>query len=202
MNDKIILASGSPRRRELLAQIGMDFIVCKSDCEEKIRSTVPEEIVCTLSADKAADVYRGIRQGHLSVPDAYRDGIVLGADTVVAYEGQILGKPASCEEAVRMLTMLSGRTHTVYTGVTLYGQRNGVLKTHSFCESTQVQCYPLSEQEIRSYVESGEPMDKAGAYGIQGRFAAFIREIRGDYNNVVGLPVGRLYQELKRWREA
>lgn len=200
MNERIILASGSPRRRELLAQIGMDFYVYKSECAEKIRSTDPERVVCELSADKAEDVCRGIREGRFFVPEAYREAPVLGADTVVAYEGRILGKPGSREEAVEMLKMLSGRTHAVYTGVTLYPQREDQPAAYSFYERTEVQFYPLSEQEINSYVETGEPMDKAGAYGIQGSFAAYIREIRGDYSNVVGLPLGRLYQELKSWR--
>ena len=100
-----------------------------------------------------------------------------------------------------MLSMLAGRAHNVYTGVTLLRQgREGILK-RTFFERTEVVCYPVSEQEIRRYVATGEPMDKAGAYGIQGRFAAFIKEIRGDYNNVVGLPVGRAYQEMKGWTE-
>lgn len=201
MNNRIILASGSPRRKELLAQIGMDFIVCKSTCEEIIKSTVPEEIVCELSAQKAEDVFCGIREGRFQVPEAYRGATVLGADTVVACDGRVLGKPKSEEDAVSMLSMLAGRAHSVYTGVTLLRQDGeGILK-RTFFERTEVVCYPVSEQEIRRYVATGEPMDKAGAYGIQGRFAAFIKEIRGDYNNVVGLPVGRVYQEMKGWTE-
>ena len=201
MNNRIILASGSPRRKELLAQIGMDFIVCKSTCEEILKSTVPEEIVCELSAQKAEDVFYGIREGRFQVSEAYRGATVLGADTVVACDGRVLGKPNSEEDAVSMLSMLAGRAHNVYTGVTLLRQgREGILK-RTFFERTEVVCYPVSEQEIRRYVATGEPMDKAGAYGIQGRFAAFIKEIRGDYNNVVGLPVGRAYQEMKGWTE-
>lgn len=201
MNNRIILASGSPRRKELLAQIGMDFIVCKSTCEEILKSTVPEEIVCELSAQKAEDVFYGIREGRFQVSEAYRGATVLGADTVVACDGRVLGKPKSGEDAVSMLSMLAGRAHNVYTGVTLLRQgREGILK-RTFFERTEVVCYPVSEQEIRRYVATGEPVDKAGAYGIQGRFAAFIKEIRGDYNNVVGLPVGRVYQEMKGWTE-
>ena len=201
MNNRIILASGSPRRKELLAQIGMNFIVCKSTCGENIRSAVPEEIVCELSAQKAEDVFYGIREGRFQVPEAYRGATVLGADTVVACDGRILGKPKSEEEAVSMLTMLAGRAHSVYTGVTLFRQGKEEILKRTFFERTEVVCYPVSEQEIRHYVATKEPMDKAGAYGIQGRFAAFIREIRGDYNNVVGLPVGRVYQEMKGWTE-
>lgn len=201
MNNRIILASGSPRRKELLAQIGMDFIVCRSTCEEILKSTVPEEIVCELSAQKAEDVFYGIREGRFQVSEAYRGATVLGADTVVACDGRVLGKPKSEEDAVSMLSMLAGRAHNVYTGVTLLRQgREGILK-RTFFERTEVVCYPVSEQEIRRYVATGEPMDKAGAYGIQGRFAAFIKEIRGDYNNVVGLPVGRVCQEMKGWIE-
>ena len=119
--------------------------------------------------------------------------LVIGADTVVCCEGKILGKPHSREAAAEMLTALQGRSHEVYTGVTLYSQS----ETVTFFECTQVEFYPMTEVEISEYIDSKEPMDKAGAYGIQGLGARFVKGIRGDYNNVVGLPVGRLYQELK-----
>ncbi len=118
---------------------------------------------------------------------------MIGADTVVCCEGKILGKPHSREAAAEMLTALQGRSHEVYTGVTLYSQS----ETVTFFECTQVEFYPMTEVEISEYIDSKEPMDKAGAYGIQGLGARFVKDIRGDYNNVVGLPVGRLYQELK-----
>ena len=124
---------------------------------------------------------------------------MIGADTVVAYENQILGKPKDEEDARRMLTMLSGKTHSVYTGVTfVFIDKEGRTGEHCFFEKTDVCMYPLKEEEIDRYIQSGDPMDKAGSYGIQGRFAIHIKEIRGDYNNVVGLPVARLYQELQK----
>lgn len=184
MGKKIILASGSPRRRELLTQIGVSFEVYKAEGEEKLTTNVPQEVVRELSMQKAREV-----AGKVS-GDLY-----IGADTVVAVDGQILGKPKDEEDAVRMLRLLQGRAHDVATGVAVIftdGQ-----EPLSFAETTRVHVFPMTEEEIRVYVQSGEPMDKAGAYGIQGLFAAFVSGIEGDYNNVVGLPVGRLYQELR-----
>ena len=138
----------------------------------------------------------GVQRTGQGKPDSF---VVVGADTVVALGQQIMGKPKGKEDAVRMLSLLQGKTHQVYTGVTLLiadGEESKPRRL-SFHEKTEVTMYPMSREEICAYVESGEPMDKAGAYGIQGRCAAFIRGICGDYNNVVGLPVGRLYQELK-----
>lgn len=211
--NKVILASASPRRKELLAQIGIEFEVLVSTCEEKITKTIPQEVVCELSAQKAMDVWQKVKADFaVAVSDAAGQQnvadkdlkqtdkqypIVIGADTVVAYEGKILGKPVNKEDAVRMLTMLSGKTHEVYTGVTFCYEKDGEEKVHTFYESTAVTFYLLSQAEIERYVASGDPMDKAGSYGIQGSFAAYVKGITGDYNNVVGLPVGRLYQELK-----
>ena len=136
------------------------------------------------------------RHADLATP---QDILVIGADTVVAYENQILGKPKDEEDARHMLTMLSGKTHSVYTGVTfVFIDKEGQTGEHCFFEKTDVCMYPLKEEEIDRYIQSGDPMDKAGSYGIQGRFAIHIKEIRGDYNNVVGLPVARLYQELQK----
>ena len=181
----IILASGSPRRKELLAQVGISFEIVKAEGEEIINTTVPEEAVKELSRQKAREVA------------ARTDGdVVIGADTVVAADHEILGKPKDQEDAVRMIRMLQGRTHQVLTGVTVI-LRDGVRKKEICCvETTHVHVYPMTEEQIRDYVASGEPMDKAGAYGIQGLFAAYVSGIEGDYNNVVGLPVGRLYQEV------
>lgn len=197
--NEIILASASPRRRELLAQIGIPFRVCVSDCEEIITETLPERVVCELSQQKARDVWQKLKKEQGSAAGEVKK-LVIGADTVVAYDGRILGKPADAAQAGEMLTLLAGNTHQVYTGVTFCYQENGTEKLHTFYERTEVTVYPMSREEITAYVETGEPMDKAGAYGIQGRFAAYVKEIRGDYNNVVGLPVGRLYQELKDCR--
>lgn len=183
----IVLASASPRRLELLGQIGIVPEIIPSTLEEKITTDRPEEVVKELSLQKAADVAERCQKGT----------IVIGADTVVAAKGQILGKPASHEEAERMIALLAGKTHQVYTGVTLIvcGQKDSARKT--FAEKTEVHVYPMTAAEIHEYAFSEEPMDKAGAYGIQGKFASFIKGIDGDYNNVVGLPVGRVYQELK-----
>lgn len=180
--EKMILASGSPRRRELLAQMGIDFDVIVSDADEIITKENPGEIVEELSRCKAE-----------AVAAKYPGRFVLGADTVVALDGQILGKPKDSKDAVRMLKELQGRTHQVFTGVTLIRQG----EIYSFHEKTDVEVYPMTETEIRKYVDSGDPLDKAGAYGIQGNFAIHIKGILGDYYNVMGLPVGRLYQELK-----
>lgn len=190
--NKIILASASPRRRELLEQIGLEFEVIPSDIEEKPQNRIPCEMVMELSAVKAEDVF-----GRLS-GEKKNSAIVLGADTVVALGDQIMGKPGSRERAKTMLTLLQGKTHQVYTGVTLICQKEGVPVQVSFYERTDVTMYPMSGEEIRAYVDTGEPMDKAGAYGIQGKCAVFIKEIQGDYYNVVGLPVARLYQEMKK----
>ena len=124
------------------------------------------------------------------------EAIVLGADTVVASDGKILGKPKDTEDAARMLTMLQGRGHEVYTGVTILYEEDCEKEALTFHEKTTVHFYPMTEEQIREYVATGDPMDKAGAYGIQGFCARYIRGIEGDYNNVVGLPAGRVYQEL------
>lgn len=186
--NKIILASASPRRKELLEQIGLPFTVAVSSVEEVITKTVPWEVVMELSAQKAMDVKKQQKE----------DCIVIGADTIVVYDdgngGNILGKPKSEEEAFEMLNRLQGNVHQVYTGVTLcFGE-----EVMSFYECTKVYVYEMTKEQIQEYIKTGEPMDKAGAYGIQGRFAAFVKGIEGDYNNVVGLPVGRVYQELVR----
>ncbi len=190
---RLILASASPRRKELLAQIGAVYEVMPSRMEEKIKKERPEDVVCELSLQKALDI-------GLMLERQKEDGYtVIGADTVVAFRGNIMGKPKDEEEARRMLGMLQGKTHQVYTGVALYVKREGhPAKSRTFYEKTEVSMYPMSSEEIEAYAATGEPMDKAGAYAIQGRCAAYIRRICGDYNNVVGLPVGRLYQELKR----
>lgn len=182
---KIILASGSPRRKELLTQIGITFEIQKAEGEEVITSDVPTEVVKELSMQKATEV-AGKCDGD----------VVIGADTVVATNGQILGKPRDREDAMRMLRLLQGKSHEVITGVTVLLREQQ--KMINFAEVTTVHVFPMSEEQMKAYVESGEPMDKAGAYGIQGRFAAYVSGIEGDYNNVVGLPVGRLYQEALR----
>ena len=210
-NVRLVLASASPRRRELLSQIGLEFTVMPSTKEENAKTTEAGALVQELSRQKAVDIWEQLSGGQGQNPDADQEKIseetqepnlngkqqpellVVGADTVVCCEGKILGKPHSREAAAEMLTALQGRSHEVYTGVTLYSQS----ETVTFFECTQVEFYPMTEVEISEYIDSKEPMDKAGAYGIQGLGARFVKGIRGDYNNVVGLPVGRLYQELK-----
>lgn len=188
----IILASASPRRKELLSQIGLYPQIIPSAIEEKITDTAPEKVVMSLAMQKAEDVaQKVISQGR------QEGAAVIGADTVVAINGTILGKPKDKNDAARMIKMLQGQTHQAYTGVSIFAWDNGMEKTASFFEETHVTVYPMDEREIDRYVSSGEPDDKAGAYGIQGLFAAHIKKIDGDYNNVVGLPTGRVYQELK-----
>lgn len=187
----LILASASPRRRELLEQIGIPFEVFVSEADESVEEGLkPWEMVELLSERKGMAVFENLKEKKT----------VIGADTVVAIgeedsDSTILGKPATRENAVAMLKLLRNRGHKVYTGVTIL-LPDGRKKT--FYEKTDVFVSAMSDREIEEYVETGDPMDKAGAYGIQGFFARYIAGIRGDYNNVVGLPVGRLYRELDR----
>ena len=198
---QIILASASPRRKELFEQIGLGFEICPAKGEEVITKTIPEEVVMELSKQKAEEVASmvvtfGEKNKELTTPS---DILVIGADTIVAYEGRILGKPKGEEDAKRMLSMLAGNTHSVFTGVTLVLiDKSGRAGELVFYEKTDVTMFPMSEKEIEWYVAGGEPLDKAGAYGIQGKCAIYIEKIDGDYNNVVGLPIARIYQELKK----
>lgn len=190
---RVILASGSPRRTELLRTAGIAHEVVVSGADEDVQEENPARLVELLSARKAEEVYERMEQ-----QDASGDLVVIGADTVVAADGKILGKPEDEEDARRMLRMLSGRSHHVYTGVTLCGRIGSVRREVSFSEESAVHVAQLTEEEISEYIDSGEPMDKAGAYGIQGAFMKFVSGIEGDYFNIVGLPVSHLYQELKR----
>lgn len=185
---KIILASGSPRRKELLNQAGISFSVCVSQAEEVLDTTDPAEAVEKLSALKCREVFQRTCE----------DVMVIGADTVVAFENRIFGKPGTEKEAEEMLLKLQGSRHQVYTGVTVCVREKGKETSFLFHEKTEVEFYPMDREEIHTYIATGEPMDKAGAYGIQGKAAIFVKEISGDYNNIVGLPLARLYQELKK----
>lgn len=180
----IILASASPRRKEILELADLDFDIMPSDAKEITTKTAPNEVVMELATIKANDIYE----------KSEKQSIVVGADTVVAYKGQILGKPKDEEDARRMLMMLSGQTHEVYTGVCVI--EDGKRKT--FFEETKVTFYEIGEQKIKDYIKTGEPMDKAGSYGIQGKAAVFIKEIQGDYYNVVGFPIARFMQEMEK----
>ncbi len=180
---EIILASASPRRKELLSLAGIDFVIKVADVNEVIDpSLTPDGVVMSLAKQKAQ-----------AVASENPDSLVIGADTVVVLDGKILGKPKSEENAVELLSMLSGRVHTVHTGVALIKDE----KIKTFCEATKVEFYHLTEEEIKAYVATKEPMDKAGAYGIQGKGCILIRKIDGDYFNVVGLPVSAVYRELR-----
>lgn len=197
MKKSIILASGSLRRRELLSQIGLDFCVVTSNAEETTDKNTPEEMVLELSKKKAEAVaglnaaVQDCAAAALGDDDKY---VIIGADTIVYAGGKVLGKPKDREDAFLMLKRLSGKSHSVFTGVTLICGKESV----SFYEETKVFVYDMTDDEIWAYIDTGEPMDKAGAYGIQGAFAAFVSGIEGDYNSVVGLPVGRLYQEMRK----
>ena len=178
---ELILASQSPRRRELLERLGLHFTVRAADLDESMDAArPPAEEVARLSAEKAAAVDPG-------------SAVVVAADTVVVLEGRVLGKPRSADEAAEMLRALSGRAHQVMTGVTV--RRGGRAETDTVV--TDVHFRPLTEREIAAYVATGEPMDKAGAYGIQGLASIFVDRLDGDYYNVMGLPLCRLCRMLR-----
>ena len=198
--EPVILASASPRRSELLEKAGIRFSVVTADTEETTLETEPEEVVKALSGKKADGTWKLLMERQ-EVNEMVK--AVIGADTVVALDGKILGKPKDEEDAVHTLLMLQGREHQVYTGVTIFFRKeNGMdpapgWERLSFAERTDVWFYPVEEDRIRRYVETGEPMDKAGSYAIQGAFMAYVQKICGDYCNVVGLPVSRMVYEAK-----
>ncbi|TXC90096.1 septum formation inhibitor Maf [Metabacillus litoralis] len=183
MKSNLILASASPRRKELLELLQLPFEVIPSLVEEVMDEELqPAEMVQSLAQQKA----KGVAKEH-------QHAFVIGSDTIVVSDNKMLGKPKSHDEAKKMLRNLSGKTHEVFTGVSII---NGE-KIHTFHEKTAVTFYHLTESEIEDYVLSGEPMDKAGAYGIQGLGALLVKEISGDYFSVVGLPIARTSRELK-----
>ena len=179
----LVLASASPRRQELLRSAGMEFVVEPADVDETPLAGEPaRECAVRLAREKALAVWK-----------RRQEDVVLGADTIVVVDGKILGKPADAEDAARMLRMLSGREHEVITGVCV--AKAGEVRSSS--ETTLVRMNELTDEEIREYVATGEPMDKAGAYAIQGRASRWIPRIEGDYSNVVGLPVALVWQMLR-----
>ena len=184
---KVILASGSPRRRELLEMLKVENLeIIPAKGEEKAHPELaPDALVKELSRCKAAEV---------AAQYAAEDDVVIGADTIVVLDGQVLGKPKDKADAKRMLSALSGRVHTVFTGVTVI--RGETVLTHA--EETQVHFRPLAEAEIDAYIATGEPMDKAGAYGAQGYACLFVEKLEGDFFNVMGLPLCALGNLLKR----
>lgn len=184
---RIVLASASPRRKELLAQIGLKFDVIPFDSDEVFDKEKPiEDSIQKIAYNKAAGVASGLSG----------DFVVIGADTVVSIDGRILGKPADAAEAAAMLRDLSGRTHSVYTGFAVIKKSGDIAYTDY--AKTLVTFRRLEEEEISAYITTGEPLDKAGAYGVQGMGAVFVEKIEGDYSNVVGLPLCRLYGVLKK----
>ncbi|MCR5688397.1 MAG: Maf family protein [Lachnospiraceae bacterium] len=196
---KIILASASPRRKELLELVGIEFDIWPSDREEKPEGTAPDEICTSLSRMKAVDTASSIKTYNEMHRDltTETDILVIGADTIVVKDGEILGKPKDEADAARMLRLLSGSVHSVFTGVTfVFMSKSGRVGEHSFYEETKVTFYPLSGEEIEDYITRYEVLDKAGAYGIQSGAAAFVRSIEGDFYNVMGLPVARVLHEL------
>lgn len=188
----IILASASPRRTELLKQAGFTFTVIPSSIEEQHTETSPDKLAEDLAFQKAEDVYQSVKQDYTG-----KDFMVIGADTIVYYDGEVLGKPADEQEAFDMLKMLSDRTHQVYTGLAIILRKADEKQIYLMHERTDVTFYPISDHELKDYIATGDPLDKAGAYGIQGPFAVHVKKINGDYNNVVGLPIARLYQSLQ-----
>lgn len=184
---RVVLASASPRRKELLGLLGWDFEIKVSDVEEIVTSSEPSKVVEELSLQKAKDIFAK-EEG---------DVLVIGADTVVAHKNKILGKPRDDEDATAMLTALSGDTHEVYTGVTLCKRVQGKEKVVTFHECTRVTFYELTDEDIRWYLSTEDHKDKAGSYGIQSYGVRFVKSICGDYNNVVGLPVARLFAESR-----
>lgn len=180
---KLVLASKSPRRSEILKNAGIDFTVRVADADETIpEGTPPEEVVVFLAARKAMAVERA------------EDETVLGADTVVVLDNKILGKPKDKNEAFNMIKSLSGRVHSVFTGVCIVEKGRSI----TFAEETEVEFLPLTDDEINAYIDTSEPYDKAGAYGIQGIASKFVRRINGDYFNVVGLPISAIYKKFFR----
>lgn len=180
---EVVLASNSPRRRELLRYVLKDFTVCPADVDE----TVPPDVPLEESAEYVA------KEKALAVAERFPEALVIGCDTVVLHGGRVLGKPSSEEDSYRTLKSLSGDTHSVVTGVCVVYRG----EVSSFSETTRVTFHELSDEEVREYVATGEPADKAGSYGIQGYGSLLVESIRGDYFNVVGLPISRLNRVLK-----
>ena len=187
---KIILASQSPRRRELLSQIGVEFEVIPSMADENIKENNPSEFVKKLALIKGEEVYNRIKKNE--------NILVIGADTIVVKD-KVLGKPADREEAISMIKNISGTSHEVYNGVSfyLYNESTKEEKVDVIINKTKVNVCDINIEEIEEYVDSKDPFDKAGGYGIQGSFAKYISSIEGDYYNVVGLPVSDVYQKIK-----
>ncbi len=194
---RVILASGSPRRKELLSSIIKDFEVIPSNSEERECTPLPDKMVMSLAEQKAMDIAIPIYEGFKDGDD---DFLVIGSDTIVATGKDILGKPADEKECREMMEKLSGKTHEVYTGVHFCWTKNGEMLGHSFFECTKVSFYEMTPDEIDAYVKNDKDQwfDKAGAYGIQTTFGQkYVKGIEGNYDTVVGFPTSSVYQKLK-----
>lgn len=192
----IILASNSPRRKELLERAGYTFTVMPSDCDEATDIRFPKDMVMELAGRKAENVYKKVCADRAGTEAEAHPFIVIGSDTVVALNGRILGKPVDYDDAYNTLNSLSGQTHNVYTGVSIMYYDGEKCRTKTFYENTEVTFYPMTHEEITGYLATGDPFDKAGSYGIQTQGGLFVKGIKGSYDNVVGLPLSRLYHEL------
>lgn len=181
---KIILASASPRRKELLETAGIEFEICVSDADETVPEGTKPADAAKMTATKKA----------LAVAESHKDDIVIGADTIVVANGKILGKPKDKEDAEAMLSTLSGIEHEVITGVCIVNSG----EINAFEQISKVKFYDLSSEEISAYVSTNEPMDKAGSYGIQGKGCTLVEKIDGDYFNIVGLPVAKVIREIRK----
>ncbi len=185
----LILASSSPRRQELIRSLGLAYTIRVSDADETMKDgATPVETVETLSLRKARTVYESMK------PSDKGGGIIIGSDTIVVYDGKVLGKPSDEQEAFRMLRMITGNTHHVYSGVTCIDADTG--KSVTAHRVTEVKMKRITDEQIYAYIATGEPMDKAGSYAIQGIGATIVEEIAGDYFNVVGLPLSLLSDML------
>ena len=193
---KLILASGSPRRKELLSKVGYTFEVVPSDAPEIVEDTKPSKVVESLSRVKTLDVYDK-EKAKMTNQDTVEDFVVLGADTIVALDDQIMGKPRDKQHAFSMLKSLQGRSHSVFTGVTLKGFIGGMELEDTFHVQTNVSFFPLSDEEIWEYLSDQEYADKAGSYAIQGLGTLLVDKIDGDFNNVVGLPIASVHRHLR-----
>ena len=217
MKYRIILASGSPRRKELMERIGSDYIAMPSTKEEDMSAHDPAKMVEMLSGMKAEDIAGRIKSEYssdsldaglarmfsnkeldISFEDEFKNCVIIGCDTVVAFENRILGKPRNEEDAVSMIKSYAGRTHHVHTGVCiLVTENHEIVKKLNYSVSTAVSVVPMTDAEIRAYVATGEPMDKAGAYAVQGLFCPYVESIEGDYYNIVGYPIASIYRSFK-----
>ncbi len=190
---EIILASGSPRRREIMETMGLPYRIISENVKEETQETIPEEQVKALARLKTRAVLPRVKEQLGDVAEY----IIIGADTMVFYQGHALGKPKDEQDAARMLQMLSNQLHEVYTGVNIIiGKQDDHKEDISFAVCSKVSVRSLTQEQIRAYIATGEPMDKAGAYAIQGKFGIYIKEISGDYYNIVGFPIAKIYDIL------